>query len=191
MTQHADTTATGVPYFVLQLVRSIILVAFALLIAFTPNHSASFGLVAFGALILLTSLSVAGLAGVIAPTPQAKSLHWWHAIVGVVVGSLALALNQAGVVFLLWTIVLWSVLTGAAELVAGWRMPRTHALRRDWMVQGAMVLLLALAVLIQRADSVAVIGFVGAWAAIQGVYGIIAGLSDRWSIRDQQGDIRA
>jgi uncharacterized membrane protein HdeD (DUF308 family) len=175
----------------LQLVRSSILVVFALAVAFTPNHSAQFGLITFGVLLLVLSVSTAAIASAITSTPQAKSLHWWHAIVGIVVGALALALNQAGVVFLLWTIVLWGVLTGAAELVAGWRMPRTHTLRRDWMVQGSMVLLLALAVLFQSADSVAVVGFLGAWAVIQGVYGIIAGLSDRWSIRENQGVIRA
>ena len=190
MTLANETTATGVPYFLLQLVRSTILAVFALVVAFTPNHSAQFGLVTFGALLLVVSVSVAALASVITPTPQAKSLHWWHAIVGIVVGALALALNQAGIVFLLWAIVLWSVLTGAAELVAGWRMPRTHTLRRDWMIQGSMALLLALAVLLQPADSVAVVGFLGAWAVVQGVYGIIAGLSDRWSIRENQGVIR-
>lgn len=186
----SDSNATGVPYFLLQLVRSSILVVFALFVAFTPNHSAQFGLVTFGALLVVVSVSVAAIVSVVTPTPQAKSLHWWHATVGVAVGALALALNQAGIVLLLWAVVLWSVLTGAAEFVAGWRMPRTHTLRRDWMIQGGMVLLLALAVLVQPADSVAVVGILGAWAVIQGVYGIIAGLSDRWSIRESQGENR-
>lgn len=173
-----------IPYSVLALARSTLLVVFGLVVAFTSNHSARFGLLAFGLLVALASVVVAWLAGAVSATPQAKSLHWWQALVGIVVGALAMALNQAGVVFLLWTIVLWAVLTGAAEWVAGWRMARTHILRRDWMVQGVMTLLLALVVLAQPADSVAVIGLLGAWAMIQGVYGIIAGLSDRWAQAD-------
>jgi hypothetical protein len=44
-----------------------------------------------------------------------------------------------------------------------------------------MTVLLALVVLSQSADSVAVVGFVGAWAIIMGVYLAIAGLSARWA----------
>jgi len=179
-----------IPYSVLELARSSLLVVFGLVIAFTPNHSARFGLLAFGIFVVAASVVGAWLAGAVSATPQAKSLHGWQAIVGIVVGGLAVALNQAGVVFLLWAVVLWAVLTGAAEWVAGWRMARTHTLRRDWMVQGVMTLLLAIVVLAQPADSVAVIGFLGAWAMIQGVYGIIAGLSDRWAHSDTTAEAR-
>jgi uncharacterized membrane protein HdeD (DUF308 family) len=81
----------------------------------------------------------------------------------------------------LWAIVLWALLTGFAEAFAGWRMPRGSDVRKDWLVQGSMTVVLALVVLVQPADSVAVIGFVGAWAIVQGVYATIAGLSSRWS----------
>jgi uncharacterized membrane protein HdeD (DUF308 family) len=47
-----------------------------------------------------------------------------------------------------------------------------------------MTVLLALVVLSQSADSVAVVGFVGAWAIIMGVYLAIAGFSARWAQKD-------
>jgi uncharacterized membrane protein HdeD (DUF308 family) len=47
-----------------------------------------------------------------------------------------------------------------------------------------MTVLLALVVLSQSADSVAVVGVVGAWAVIMGVYLAIAGFSSRWAQKD-------
>jgi uncharacterized membrane protein HdeD (DUF308 family) len=94
---------------------------------------------------------------------------------------LAVGLSTTGILFLLWVIVLWSLLVGVAETFAGLRLPSGSALRQDWIVQGAMTVLLALVVLSQSADSVAVVGFVGAWAIIMGVYLAIAGLSARWA----------
>jgi uncharacterized membrane protein HdeD (DUF308 family) len=85
---------------------------------------------------------------------------------------------------LLWAVVLWAILVGVAEAFAGWRLPSGAALRTDWLVQGAITLLLALVVLSQPADSVAVVGFVGAWAIIMGVYLAIAGLSARFAATD-------
>jgi uncharacterized membrane protein HdeD (DUF308 family) len=104
--------------------------------------------------------------------------------VSLVVGALAVGLSTTGTLFLLWAIVLWSLLVGVAELFSGWRLPSGSSLRGDWIVQGTMTVLLALVVLSQSADSVAVVGFVGAWAIIMGVYLAIAGFSARWAQKD-------
>jgi uncharacterized membrane protein HdeD (DUF308 family) len=174
------------PYFVVELLRATILIVVGLVIAFTPGHTATFGLLVFGIFLVVNAISLGALMlGVRNPT-QARGLHWWQALVSLVVGALALALSDAGIVFLLWAIVLWAVLTGASEVFAGWRMLRGHPVRRDWMVQGSMTLVLAVAVLLQPADSVQVVGFLGAWAVIQGVYATIAGLSSRWALTDDQ-----
>jgi uncharacterized membrane protein HdeD (DUF308 family) len=170
-----------VPYFALELTRAVTLLAVGLVIAFTPGHTATFGLYAFGIFAIVSAVVLASVVWGAGHPAQARGLHLWQALVSLVVGALTLALNQAGIVLLLWAIVLWALLTGFAEAFAGWRMPRGSDVRKDWLVQGSMTVVLALVVLVQPADSVAVIGFVGAWAIVQGVYATIAGLSSRWS----------
>ncbi len=169
-----------------ELLRACLLIVMGLVIAFTPGHTATFGLFVFGIFLVVTSVSLGVVMLGVRDPAQARGLHWWQALVSLVVGALTLAFSPAGIAFLLWAIVLWAVLTGAGEVFAGWRMLRGHAVRRDWMVQGSMTLVLAVAVLLQPADSVQVVGFLGAWAVIQGAYATIAGLSSRWALTDDQ-----
>jgi membrane-bound ClpP family serine protease len=68
---------------------------------------------------------------------------------------------------------------GVAELFAGLRLVKGHVNRTDWIVQGLMTIGLALIVLTQTDDSVAVVGFLGAWAIVLGVYLAIAGVSQK------------
>jgi uncharacterized membrane protein HdeD (DUF308 family) len=130
---------------------------------------------------LVSSVTLGILAVGLESSTRARGLHIWQSLVSLVVGALAVGLSTTGILFLLWVIVLWSLLVGVAEAFAGLRLPSGSALRQDWIVQGTMTVLLALVVLSQSADSVAVVGFVGAWAIIMGVYLAIAGLSARWA----------
>jgi len=176
-----SSSEASVAYYAVALTRSVSLLITGLLIAFTQNPPPQFGLVVFGAFALVTSVSLGVLARGSVMTAQARGLHMWQALVSLVVGALALGLSQAGTLLLLWAIVLWAVLVGVAEIFAGWRLPPGAGTRTDWMVQGAMTVVLALIVLTQQADSVAVVGFFGAWAIVLGVYLAIAGLSARWA----------
>ncbi len=179
--QPLPSNEAAVGYYAVALTRAVSLLITGLVIAFTHNHTAQFGLVAFGVLALVTSVSLGVLARGSVMTAQGRGLHMWQALVSLVVGALALGLSQAGTLFLLWAIVLWAVLVGVAEIFAGWRLPPGVGSRTDWMVQGAMTVVLALIVLTQQADSVAVVGFFGAWAIVLGVYLVIAGLSAKWA----------
>ncbi len=51
-------------------------------------------------------------------------------------------------------------------------------------MQGSLTVILGLIVVIQPPDSVAVVGFLGAWAIVQGVYLTIAGLSEKWATHE-------
>jgi uncharacterized membrane protein HdeD (DUF308 family) len=133
---------------------------------------------------LVSSVTLGILAVGLESSTRARGLHIWQSLVSLVVGALAVGLSTTGTLFLLWVIVLWSLLVGVAEAFAGLRLPSGSALRQDWIVQGTMTVLLALVVLSQSADSVAVVGFVGAWAMILGVYLAIAGFSARWAQKD-------
>jgi uncharacterized membrane protein HdeD (DUF308 family) len=180
-----DRARGTIPYFVVALVRAVILLIFGVLIAFTQQHTAIFGLIALGIFLVVYSVSLGVLILGMGEPTQARGLHGWQALVSLVVGLMVLALHQAGIVFLLWAIVLWAFLIGVAEIFAGWRMPAGHGLRKDWIAQGAMTVVLAVVVVLQPADSVTVVGFLGAWAIIQGVYASIAGLSSRFALIDE------
>jgi uncharacterized membrane protein HdeD (DUF308 family) len=173
-----------VDYYVVSFVRSVTLLSVGLAITFIPGHTAQFGLVTFGVMALVTSVTLGVLAVGVESSTRARGLHIWQSLVSLVVGALAVGLSTTGTLFLLWAIVLWSLLVGVAELFSGWRLPSGSTLRQDWIVQGTMTVLLALVVLSQSADSVAVVGVVGAWAVIMGVYLAIAGFSSRWAQKD-------
>lgn len=168
------------PYFVVPGLRAIMLMITGLVITFTPGHSGRFGLVALGILALVNSVALGLVALGLATTETARGLHLWQALVSLVVGAMVLALQEAGMILLLWALVFWALLTGVAEFFYGFRLARGHLLRRDWMTQGAMTVALALVVLVQPADSVAVVGFLGAWAIVQGVYMAIASVALRF-----------
>ena len=178
----ATTTrqAQALPYYVVPGLRSIILIVTGLVITFTPGHSAQFGIVALGILGLVSAVGLGLVSLGLSNTKTGRGLHLWQALVSLVVGALALALYEAGMIFLLWAIVFWALLIGVAEVFFGARLARGDVLRRDWITQGSMTVILAVVVLFQPADSVAVVGFLGAWAIVQGVYMAIASVALRF-----------
>jgi uncharacterized membrane protein HdeD (DUF308 family) len=160
--------------------RSIIVLATGIVITFTPGHSARFGLVALGILGVVNAVGLGLVALGLSATETGRGLHLWQALVSLVVGALVLALQEAGMILLLWALVFWALLVGVAEIFYGARLARGDALRRDWITQGAMTVILGVVVLFQPADSVAVVGFLGAWAIVQGVYLAIASVALRF-----------
>ncbi len=177
----ADSRATqALPYYAVSALRSLILIITGLVITFTPGHTAQFGLVALGILGIVTAVGL-GLAALgLSTAKTGRGLHLWQSLVSLVVGALVLALQEAGMILLLWALVFWAVLVGVAEMFFGARLAAGDALRRDWMTQGGMTVVLAVVVLFQPADSVAVVGFLGAWAIVQGVYMAIASVALRF-----------
>lgn len=170
----------ALPYYVVSGLRSVILIITGLVITFTPGHTAQFGLVALGILGIVTAVGLGLVALGLSTTKTGRGLHLWQALVSLVVGALVLALNEAGMILLLWALVFWALLVGVAEVFFGARLAAGDVLRRDWMTQGGMTVVLAVVVLFQPADSVAVVGFLGAWAIVQGVYMAIASVALRF-----------
>lgn len=179
MSENSPAKERPLSYFVVSLTRAVIVVVTGLVITFNQDHSALFGLVALGIMATVNGLGLALLAGGLPPRDSSRGLHRWQALVSLAVGVLVLALSHGGILLLPWAIVFWALLTGVAEVFAGWRLAKGSALRRDWIVQGSLTVLLALVVMTQSGDSVAVVGFLGSWAIVQGVYLAIAGISQR------------
>ena len=179
MSDASRLKSSPLPYFVVSLTRAGILLITGAVITFTQDHGALFGLVSLGIMATVTGVALGILGWGLSARHGAKGLHQWQALVSLAVGVLALALADAGIMLLLWAIVFWALLTGVGEIFTGWRALRHTPLRRDWLVQGSLTTLLALVVIPQASDSVAVVGFLGSWAIVQGVYLSIAGISQR------------
>lgn len=158
-----------------QAVRSIVLVAVGLLITFTATFHEQFGfdlavvvgaLVALGGVHILESWHRRGRGGsAIALALGAVSF----------IAAVALAVLGTEVAFAV-TIAAWALGSALLEFMG---MVITPGSRQDAPLVGATGVLLALAVLLARADLVAVIGFFGAYAVIAGVFLGIAAFDTR------------
>jgi len=124
------------PYWVLALARAGVLFVPGLLITFTPGHTGQFGLVALGMTALAMAVLVGWLALGLPAGDRGRGFHLFQSAASLVIGLVALALNEVGIGLLLWCVVVWALLLGGAEVFAGIRAPRRDILRRDWITQG-------------------------------------------------------
>ncbi|MET0726284.1 MAG: hypothetical protein ABWY36_08015 [Leifsonia sp.] len=168
------------------IVRAALALVAALVITFSGDHSASFGLVVFG-----TWATVSGVVlGALALRTLAGAARWLFAangLVTAVAGMLALGLRDAGLGFFLYLVIVWAAVTGFIELYAGIR-ERSRAARagstapvaRDWIAVGAFTAVLALVYVLLPPNVVVSVGILGAYLVIIAVYLGIAGFSLRW-----------
>jgi uncharacterized membrane protein HdeD (DUF308 family) len=184
-------------YWIVAGVRALVALAVAAVVTFSPDHSEAVGHAAFGALAI--GVGVAVLGGAIGmQTGITRALFGAHGILDLALGVVALLTPQAGPAFLTFLVSAWGVITGALELYLGARARRSAGPARDWMFAGGLSVLLAVVVLVVPPDYsrqfgglehvtgtltgvVIVVGVLGAYAAVLGVYLAIAALSLRWS----------
>lgn len=181
------------PWF-LPLVRALAAVAFALVVTFSPDHSAPVGSLALGGygLVAGTTLVWGGLV----QTGGQRGLLIAQGAVLAVAGLLAVLFMNAGLAFLVLLLSGAAVITGAVELVSGLRT--SGPLRRDSIFVGALTVALAIAVLVVPqglsvptsgidgdtgvlTGSTIIVGLFGAYLAIVGVYLAIAAFSLKWA----------
>jgi uncharacterized membrane protein HdeD (DUF308 family) len=193
---HPEAGATlGSRSWLVFLARAVIAIVIAVAITFSADHSARLGFLTFGAFAILSGIVVAigGLTDGHGRTPAIV-----QGGVSVIAGILSLALSGSEVAVLLFLISSWAAVTGFAELYRGLRSRRRTPLAREWVFAGGLTAVLAIAALVIPADlsesfvgpdnversltaSVVLVGIFGAYAAILGVYFVIAALSTRWS----------
>ena len=133
------------------------------------DHSAHLGLLVFGLYALIEGL-VIGVGSLLLTNAVTKWIFVGQGALGVVVGIAALALTDAGLGVLLYTVSVWALLTGFAELYCGIRSRGRSESARDWMVIGGLTVVLALVFLFIQSDSRLAVGLFGAYAVIVGVY---------------------
>lgn len=176
----------GLAAWVVPALRAIIALAIGLAITFTSAHSAAFGLVAFGLFAVVTGAVVTAGAFADRSERASRGLFALQGALTVAAGIAALVLPGGGVHYLVWVMSAWAVVAGALELVSGIRGRRRAPMARDWMILGALTLIVAVALLIVPPDysqtlggieqikgqltaSVVLVGIFGAWAIIAGV----------------------
>lgn len=190
-----------VRYWPVQLTRAVPALVAGLVTTFIADHSAQFGLVVFGAFAVVSGV----ILGWGALQAEKRLLPLAQAIVTAVSGVAALVFNVAGTGALFLIVITFAAVTGFMELYRGLRARGRDPLARDWITVGALTSLLALAVLLVPADYAApwsvvdkgvaatgtltaqiiVVGIIGAYMILIGVYLVIAGFSSRWLARDE------
>jgi len=170
----------------------------AAVITFSSDHSAPLGLVTFGIYAVVVGAVLTASALRLGAKGVMRSVTFAQGILSVVAGIVSLAIPGAGLPFFVFLLTAFAAITGFLELYLGLRSRGRSSSSRDWVFVGALTALLAIVVLlvppgfaqsftgpdsVQRVltASVIVVGALGAYWAILGVYLVIAGLSLRWA----------
>lgn len=183
----------------LQLARALFAAIAAIMVTFSPDHSAAVGLAAFSGFAIATGLVLAFAAWLVFPAGRR-----WPSVVLAVLTIAAGMLSGIGpwrtteVFFAV--VIAWALSTGAVETIAAWRGRRSDAerpLSRDGLNIGILTIVLGLALpfvpmhyaldyYIEDAGRsftltgiTIAVGVFGGYAAIVAVYLGIAGLSPR------------
>jgi uncharacterized membrane protein HdeD (DUF308 family) len=194
---HHDA-ARSARYWPVPLLRAVPALAMGVIITFSPDHSPRIGLLVFGAAVVVTGLVlVVGALTRLRDDPSSRTLQLLQGLVGLVAGVVALVLTSGGLTALVAVVLAWAFVTGALELVTGLRRRGRSPLARDWTTVGALTLALALAFVLVPPDyarelggieriegvltsSTVLVGLLGAYGALIGVFLVIAGLSLKW-----------
>lgn len=167
-------------YWPVPIIRAVPALVATLVITFSQDHSAHLGLIVFGGFAIVSGALLAGFSLQRMPRGTARSLVVGQGVLGVLAGVGALLLNAAGVGVFLYLVSVWAAVTGFLELYNGVRVKPGNALSRDWLIGGAMTAIMAIVFLLIEPDPVTAVGLFGAYAAILGVYLMIAGFSLKW-----------
>lgn len=179
------------------LLRAVPAIVLAVVVTFSADHSAPLGLVTFGVFgaaagAVLTVFALRSAAGPV------RTLQFLQGVLTLVAGVGALAVAGGGLPYLVFLVSGWAVLTGFIELYIGIRTRRSSSIARDSIFAGALTVLLAVVLLVIPPDfsqpytgpdevereltaSIIVVGLLGAYWAILGVFLVIAGLSQKWA----------
>lgn len=182
----------------LPVARAAPALALAAVVTFTADHSAGLGLLLFGFFALAAGAVITIFAVRSPRRAVTRSIQIAQGFITTAAGVVALSIPGAGLPFLVFLVTAFAALTGFLELYVGLRERGKDASARDWAFVGGLTALLAVIVLLvppgfsqpvvadevvvgQLTASVIVVGVLGAYWAILGVYLVIAGLSLKWS----------
>ena len=181
----------------LPVARAIPAVAVALAVTFTADHSTQLGFITFGLFTLVSGLVIAAVTLRTPGRGTDRTITLVQAAVLIVAGVIALLMINGGLPFLILLVTGVAAITGFLELYLGLRGRGRDRAAKDHVFVGALTALLALGLLLVPPGfvqsyvvddqthlltaSIVVVGVLGAYWVILGVYLVIAGLSLKWS----------
>lgn len=170
------------------LVRAIPAIVLAIVITFSADHSSALGLVTFGIFGVVSGLAM-GIVALLGTAGTGRTIQLIQASLALLAGIAALAVTGGGLPYLVLIVSAWAATTGFLELYLGLRA-RREAGARDRIFLGALTVVLAIAVLVVPPDfvqpfafdevtgqvtaSVVIVGLLGAYWAILGIFLVIA-----------------
>ncbi len=193
-------TAPAAPRFALrhvQMARAAIAALAAIMVTFSPDHSAAVGLSVFSGFAIVTGLIELIAAWLTYPSAR-RAVPLLLGALSVIAGMLAGIVAWRSTTFFFGVVIAWALVTGLIEAIWALRERRSPDLRpeaRDSLVTGVVTVLLGLALLfvpaqyalsyrIEDADAeftltgiIIAVGVFGAYAAIIAVFLGIAGFS--------------
>lgn len=189
-------TDDALPWYV-PVARAVPALVLAVVITFSPDHSAPLGLITFGIFGVVAG-AVLTAAALRAPKGVVRTSTLAQGIVTVLAGVAALAVPAGGLPYFVFVLTSFAAISGFIELYLGLRSSGRRRASRDWIFAGSLTALLALAVLLvppgfsqaftgpdgvarELTASIVIVGLLGAYWAILGVYLVIAGLSLKWT----------
>lgn len=192
-----DDAEQRAAYWPVPIVRALPAAAFALVITFSADHSARFGLLTFGVFAIATGILITVMAAVRLAGSRVRSFVLAQGVMTVAAGVLSLVVNDGGVRYLFFVVTAFAAITGFLELYSGLRSRGRFVGSGDWVTVGVLTAAAALVFLLvppaftqnfRGPDgvtrvldaSVVAVGLLGAYGAIVAVYLVIAGLSARW-----------
>jgi uncharacterized membrane protein HdeD (DUF308 family) len=193
-----DDSGQRARYWPIPVLRAVPAAIVALVITFSSNHAAGYGLLLFGGFAVVDGL-VLLLAGLtrLAADDRSRRTTLVQSVITLLAAVAAFACNGLGLPAFIAVVVAFAVLTGALELTQGLRARGRSPFARDWTTIGGLTLLLAVAFLVTPPDysqqlggveqvtgtldaSIVLVGLLGAYLAVTAVFHVIAGLSHKW-----------
>lgn len=186
----------GDDWWLVPIGRAIPAIGAGLFITFSADHSSKFGLLVFGGFAVLTAITIVWGSRVLGRATRGWMLL--HAAASLGCGIAAFIGHSAGIGVLFAVLITFGATTGVVEIVLGLRMCGRIRFSNDWIITGVLGCLLALVVLVipidlanhwqvagQQGDVVSgvvtadvfLVGVLGAYCIVLGVFLVIAGIS--------------
>lgn len=186
---HASPKPTERPVWQLPAARAIPAVAVGVVVTFLQAHDALVGLVAFAIVALGTGAALLVLRGAV--YAEVARFPRIAGVASLVAGVVAVALAIVGPSGLALKVVIaaWAIVTAAVEGWAWFRLRATtdakvRRIAADWRFVAAFTLVAAIVFALLPSHDVVLVGLVGAYAIIVGVFHGIAAYSARAAAKD-------
>jgi uncharacterized membrane protein HdeD (DUF308 family) len=197
VTDTVDAAAMRTRYWPVPIIRAVPAAIVAMIITFSANHAAGFGLVLFGSFAVVEGVVLILFAARRMPDRASRRVATVQGLVTGVAGLVGFSVIESGVAGFKIVVIAFAVVSGFLELGQGIRARRTSQFARDWQTIGGITLLLAILLALTPTgyakqlggiehvkgsldSAIIVVGFFGAYLALTAVFDVIAGLSHKW-----------